>query len=157
MFKSPRRDPRPGLSDARRHTRRRPARPSQRHPRLHQLRVVRDRLELGGGGLVAEDLVEAGGESAALAENPLIFPDEQFLADTFIFCAIAATAIGIDSMGTFWNYFVVGFIYKTASVKRVGNHAILDSSGELTEVRPGKPLSVPAHSLSSLSGTGSGR
>ena len=36
------------------------------------------------------------------------------LADTFIFCAIAATAIGIDSMGTFWNYFVVGFIYKTA-------------------------------------------
>ncbi len=36
------------------------------------------------------------------------------LADTFIFCAIASTAIGIDSMGTFWNYFIVGFIYKTA-------------------------------------------
>lgn len=36
------------------------------------------------------------------------------LADTFIFCAIAATAIGIDSMGTFWNYFLVGFVYKTA-------------------------------------------
>jgi uncharacterized integral membrane protein (TIGR00697 family) len=36
------------------------------------------------------------------------------LADTFIFCAIASTAIGIDSMATFWNYFIVGFIYKTA-------------------------------------------
>lgn len=36
------------------------------------------------------------------------------LADTFIFCAIASTAIGIDSMATFWNYFLVGFIYKTA-------------------------------------------
>ena len=35
------------------------------------------------------------------------------LADTFIFCAIAATAIGIDSMATFWNFFIVGFIYKT--------------------------------------------
>jgi uncharacterized integral membrane protein (TIGR00697 family) len=35
-------------------------------------------------------------------------------ADTLIFCAIASTAIGIDSMGTFWNYFVVGFIYKTS-------------------------------------------
>ena len=35
------------------------------------------------------------------------------LADTFIFCAIASTAIGIDSMGAFWNYFLVGFIYKT--------------------------------------------
>ena len=36
------------------------------------------------------------------------------LADTFIFCAIAATAIGIDSMATFWNFFLVGFVYKTA-------------------------------------------
>lgn len=36
------------------------------------------------------------------------------LADTFIFCAIASTAIGIDSMATFWNYFIVGFLYKTA-------------------------------------------
>lgn len=36
------------------------------------------------------------------------------LADTFIFCAIASTAIGIDSMATFWNYFIIGFIYKTA-------------------------------------------
>lgn len=34
------------------------------------------------------------------------------LADTFIFCAIAATAIGITTMGQFWNYFLVGFIYK---------------------------------------------
>lgn len=36
------------------------------------------------------------------------------MADTFLFCAIAATAIGIDSMGVFWNYFVVGVIYKVA-------------------------------------------
>lgn len=34
------------------------------------------------------------------------------LADTFIFCAIAASAIGIVTMGQFWNYFLVGFIYK---------------------------------------------
>lgn len=34
------------------------------------------------------------------------------LADTFIFCAIAATAIGISTMGQFWNYFLVGFLYK---------------------------------------------
>lgn len=34
------------------------------------------------------------------------------LADTFIFCAIAAPVIGITSMGIFWNYFVVGVIYK---------------------------------------------
>ena len=36
------------------------------------------------------------------------------LADTFLFCAIAASAIGITSMGVFWNYFVVGVIYKVA-------------------------------------------
>lgn len=36
------------------------------------------------------------------------------LADTFIFCAIASSAIGIDSMATFWNYFIVGFLYKTS-------------------------------------------
>ena len=36
------------------------------------------------------------------------------LADTFIFCSIASSAIGIDSMGTFLNYFIVGFIYKTS-------------------------------------------
>lgn len=34
------------------------------------------------------------------------------LADTFLFCAIAASAIGITTMGQFWNYFVVGFVYK---------------------------------------------
>ena len=28
--------------------------------------------------------------------------------------AIAASAIGITSMGVFWNYFVVGVIYKVA-------------------------------------------
>ena len=36
------------------------------------------------------------------------------LADTFLFCAIASSAIGITSMGVFWNYFVVGVIYKVA-------------------------------------------
>ncbi|MCW2747873.1 MAG: hypothetical protein JWP10_1015 [Nocardioidaceae bacterium] len=36
------------------------------------------------------------------------------LADTFIFCAIAASAIGITTMGQFWNYFIVGFVYKCA-------------------------------------------
>ena len=34
------------------------------------------------------------------------------MADTLIFCAIAASAIGITTMGQYWNYFVVGFIYK---------------------------------------------
>ena len=34
------------------------------------------------------------------------------LVDTFLFCAIAASAIGISDMGTFWNYFVVGVLYK---------------------------------------------
>lgn len=34
------------------------------------------------------------------------------VADTFIFCAIAATAIGIDSVGVFVNYFVVGVLFK---------------------------------------------
>lgn len=33
-------------------------------------------------------------------------------ADTLLFCAIAATAIGITDMGQFWNYVVVGFVYK---------------------------------------------
>lgn len=36
------------------------------------------------------------------------------LVDTFLFCAIAASAIGISSMGVFWNYFLVGVIYKIA-------------------------------------------
>jgi uncharacterized integral membrane protein (TIGR00697 family) len=35
-------------------------------------------------------------------------------ADTFIFCAIAASAIGISKPGDFVNYFVVGFIFKCA-------------------------------------------
>jgi len=35
-------------------------------------------------------------------------------ADTFIFCAIAASAIGITTGGQFVNYFVVGFIFKCA-------------------------------------------
>ncbi|RLV55843.1 VUT family protein [Aeromicrobium phragmitis] len=36
------------------------------------------------------------------------------IADTLIFCAIAATAIGIDSFGVFLNYFVVGVLFKVA-------------------------------------------
>ena len=35
-------------------------------------------------------------------------------ADTFIFCAIAASAIGISTGGQFVNYFVVGFVFKCA-------------------------------------------
>lgn len=35
-------------------------------------------------------------------------------ADTFIFCAIAASAIGISTGGQFINYFVVGFVFKCA-------------------------------------------
>lgn len=35
-------------------------------------------------------------------------------ADTFIFCAIAAGAIGITTGGQFVNYFVVGFVFKCA-------------------------------------------
>ena len=34
--------------------------------------------------------------------------------DTLIFCSIAATAIGIETWGTFVNYVIVGFIWKTA-------------------------------------------
>src|SRR5690625_1130451 len=34
------------------------------------------------------------------------------LADTFIFCAIAAGVIGITSVGQFVNYLVVGYVYK---------------------------------------------
>jgi len=35
-------------------------------------------------------------------------------ADTLIFCAIAASAIGISTGGQFVNYFVVGFVFKCA-------------------------------------------
>ena len=34
-------------------------------------------------------------------------------SDTLIFCAIAAPVIGISDPGTFTNYVVVGFPYKT--------------------------------------------
>lgn len=34
-------------------------------------------------------------------------------ADTLLFCSIAAGVIGIDSAGTFVNYVVVGFLWKT--------------------------------------------
>lgn len=37
------------------------------------------------------------------------------LADTLIFCSIAATAIGINSWGQFVNYVVVGFLWKTVA------------------------------------------
>jgi uncharacterized integral membrane protein (TIGR00697 family) len=33
--------------------------------------------------------------------------------DTLIFCAIAASVIGITTFGDFLNYFIVGFLYKT--------------------------------------------
>lgn len=33
--------------------------------------------------------------------------------DTLIFCAIAASVIGITTFGDFLNYFIVGFVYKT--------------------------------------------
>ena len=36
------------------------------------------------------------------------------LADTFIFCAIASSAIGIQTFSQFLNYFVFGFIWKTS-------------------------------------------
>ena len=35
------------------------------------------------------------------------------LGDTLVFCAIAATAIGVDSWGAFVNYVIVGFVWKT--------------------------------------------
>lgn len=35
-------------------------------------------------------------------------------ADTLVFCTIAAGAIGIVTMGQFWNYVVVGYVYKVA-------------------------------------------
>ncbi|WP_142058711.1 queuosine precursor transporter [Pseudarthrobacter sp. B4EP4b] len=35
------------------------------------------------------------------------------LVDTLIFCSIAASVIGITDFGTFLNYVVVGFVYKT--------------------------------------------
>ncbi|MGV0346608.1 queuosine precursor transporter [Corynebacterium coyleae] len=34
-------------------------------------------------------------------------------ADTLLFCAIAASVIGVDSASTFINYVVVGFLWKT--------------------------------------------
>ncbi|EMY33181.1 hypothetical protein D477_016315 [Arthrobacter crystallopoietes BAB-32] len=34
-------------------------------------------------------------------------------ADTLIFCSIAASVIGITDVGTFLNYVVAGFVYKT--------------------------------------------
>lgn len=36
------------------------------------------------------------------------------LADTLIFCAIAAPIIGITTFGDFLNYVIVGYIYKCA-------------------------------------------
>lgn len=35
------------------------------------------------------------------------------LADTLIFCSIAAAAIGITTLGQFANYVIVGYVYKT--------------------------------------------
>lgn len=36
------------------------------------------------------------------------------VVDTFIFCAIAATAIGVNSIGQFVNYFVAGVVLKVS-------------------------------------------
>lgn len=33
--------------------------------------------------------------------------------DTFVFCSIAATAIGIHTWGDYLNYLIVGFVWKT--------------------------------------------
>ena len=46
-------------------------------------------------------------------------------ADTFIFCAIAASAIGISTGGDFVNYFVVGFLFKCAveTARHAADHA----------------------------------
>lgn len=35
------------------------------------------------------------------------------LGDTFLFCLIAAPVIGVDSVGGFLNYVIVGFVWKT--------------------------------------------
>ncbi|RDI65816.1 queuosine precursor transporter [Nocardia pseudobrasiliensis] len=34
--------------------------------------------------------------------------------DTLVFCSIAATAIGINTWGAFFNYVIVGFVWKTS-------------------------------------------
>ncbi|GAB20470.1 hypothetical protein GOEFS_115_01100 [Gordonia effusa NBRC 100432] len=34
-------------------------------------------------------------------------------ADTLIFCSIAATALGISTWSDFWNYTIIGFVWKT--------------------------------------------
>lgn len=36
------------------------------------------------------------------------------VVDTLLFCALAASVIGIDTFGTFVNYFVVGVLFKVA-------------------------------------------
>lgn len=36
------------------------------------------------------------------------------MADTAIFCAIASSAIGITTFGTYLNYFIVGYVFKCA-------------------------------------------
>ncbi|MFW0791136.1 queuosine precursor transporter [Gordonia sp. CPCC 205333] len=34
-------------------------------------------------------------------------------ADTLVFCSIAATALGISTWSDFWNYTIIGFVWKT--------------------------------------------
>lgn len=34
-------------------------------------------------------------------------------ADTLVFCSVAASALGISTWGDFWNYTIVGFLWKT--------------------------------------------
>lgn len=66
---------------------------------LNSLVLVRMKERFGEKGLVARLMSSTGvGE----------------FADTLIFCSIAAPVLGIADFGTFINYVVVGFIYKTA-------------------------------------------
>ena len=73
------------------------------------------------------------------------------LADTFLFCAIAASAIGITSMGVFWNYFVVGVIYKVG--RRADRHAADDGRHRLAEAARAHVLGRTAFRPSSRRGT----
>ncbi|RII42077.1 VUT family protein [Galactobacter valiniphilus] len=63
--------------------------------------------------LVMVTLKRRHGESKLIARLLGSTGVGEFL-DTLIFCSIAASVIGIDSWGAFWNYVVVGFVFKTA-------------------------------------------
>ena len=73
------------------------------------LEFPRDRLSTGFGEF---------GRVASLLQLPDVIGDFLIvlgeLVDTFLFCAIAASAIGITGTGGFLNYFVVGVLFKVA-------------------------------------------